>query len=106
MAEMQFTETALLLAFMEEDHDRALELAAGMLPNERRTLVEQAQAMATLLDSFCDSCDKPIPPGGPDEGVPWGRRGISEYKPSTGERRQFHQECAPEDMTRRLRRRT
>jgi hypothetical protein len=73
MAEMQFTETALLLAFMEEDHDRALELAAGMLPNERRTLVEQAGAMATLLDSFCDACDQPIPPGGAEEGVPWGQ---------------------------------
>jgi hypothetical protein len=106
MAEMQFTETALLMAFLEEDRDRAVEIARGMLPNERRTLAEQAGAMQTLLESFCDACDQPIPPGGAEEGVPWGQRGITEWKTSTGERRQFHQECAPEDMSRRLRRRS
>ena len=44
-----FVETELLLAVLEENWDRADELVAGMLPNEKRRLQGQLVDAASIL---------------------------------------------------------
>lgn len=44
-----YAETALLVAVMEEDWDKADELVLGMLPGEKRTLQGQLMDVATIL---------------------------------------------------------
>lgn len=96
MAETPYIETDLLLAVMNEDTDAAIVLAQGMSGAERRTLAAAAHRMQTLLESFCDVCDHPIPLGGVTADVPAGQRLVAQWSLSQdGEHRQYHQACRP-----------
>lgn len=52
MTETPYTETEALLAVMNDDWDRCVELLAGMLPGELRRFEDQAYRLHQLIGSY------------------------------------------------------
>ena len=52
MTETPYTETEALLAVMNDDWDRCVELLAGMLPGELIRFEEQAYRLHQLISSY------------------------------------------------------
>lgn len=85
--EMQFTETAILLAHMEDDAERVKQLIAEMLPGERKAFWDQLTSLRQLVDlrNYCGHCTLYVEQG---KGVSVGFIG--------GPRELFHAECREE----------